>query len=159
MLHFGSFHLMSCFYRSIGIDAPPLMNRPTHATSVADFWGRRWNTAYRDLTYQFIFGPLHSRFGAAAAVVVGFTISGIIHDIVISVPAGGGYGRPTAYFIIQTVAILAERSRVGRFLGLGRGWRGWLFASFVLLAPVRLLFHETFVLRVVVPFMEALGAA
>jgi hypothetical protein len=159
MLHFGSFHLMSNFWRSIDIDAQPLMNRPTHATSLAEFWGRRWNTAFRDLAYQFLFRPLRSQIGAAAALVVGFTISGVIHDFVVSMPAGAGYGGPTAYFVIQAIAILAERSSVGRFLGLGRGWRGWLFAAIVLIVPIRLLFHDTFVLRVVVPFMETLGAA
>jgi hypothetical protein len=158
MLHFGSFQLLSCLWRSAGFDAPPLMNRPTHSTSVAEFWGRRWNMAFRDLTYQFLFRPLRSRIGPVAALVVGFVISGVIHDIVISLPAGGGYGGPTAFFTIQAAAIFAERSRAGRALGLGHGWRGWLFTAIALLLPVRLLFHDAFVANVVVPFMKAFGA-
>jgi hypothetical protein len=159
MLHFGSFHLMSCFWRSVGIDAPPLMNRPTHSASVVEFWGRRWNTAFRDLTYQFLFRPLRSALGAVGALVIGFVISGMIHDLVISVPAEGGYGGPTIFFLIQAAAILFERSSPGRALGLGRGWRGWLFTAIVLLLPVRLLFHASFVTKIVLPFMHALGAA
>ena len=159
MLHFGSFHLMSCFWRSVGIDAPPLMNRPTHSTSVVEFWGRRWNTAFRDLTYLFLFRPLRSRVGPVAALVVGFFISGIVHDLVISVPAEGGYGGPTIFFVIQAAAILFERSSLGRALGLARGWRGWVFTALILLLPVRLLFHDPFVTRIVLPFMHALGAA
>jgi hypothetical protein len=158
-LHFGSFQLISCGWRHIGIDARPPMNHPIQSTSVSEFWGRRWNTAFRDLTSQFLFKPLARRIGPTAALVIGFVTSGIIHDVVISVPAGGGYGGPTAFFCIQAAAILFERTSTGRAIGLGAGWRGWLFALLILLGPARLLFHDPFVLRVVVPFMEALGAA
>jgi hypothetical protein len=158
ILHFGSFQLLSCGWRSNGIDAPPLMNRPIRSASIAEFWGRRWNTAFRDLTHHFLFRPLRTRIGATGALVAGFIISGIIHDMVISLPAGGGYGRPTAFFAIQAAAILAEHSSLGRTLGLGRGWRGWLFTALVLLLPVRLLFHDPFVINIAVPFMKALGA-
>jgi hypothetical protein len=57
------------------------------------------------------------------------------------------------------MAMLFERSGVSRALGLGLGLRGWLYTAAVLILPIRLLFHEPFVLRVVVPFMELLGAA
>jgi len=159
MLHFGSFQLLSCAWRSRGIDALPLMDRPTRSTSVSEFWGRRWNTAFRDLTYQFLFRPLARRTTPAVALCLGFFISGIIHDVVISVPAGGGHGGPTAFFCIQPLAILLERSSLGASLGLGHGWRGWLFTAIVLLLPVRLLFHDPFLNRIVIPFMAALRAA
>jgi hypothetical protein len=159
MLHFGSFHLLSCFWRLWGIDAQPLMNRPTHSTSVTEFWGRRWNVAFRDLTYQFLFRPLRSWLGPIGALITSFVISGVIHDLVISVPAGGGYGGPTAFFAIQPAAIVFERSSIGRGIGLGRGLLGWLFTALVLILPVRLLFHDRFVINIVEPFMRALGAA
>jgi alginate O-acetyltransferase complex protein AlgI len=159
MLHFGSFHLVSCFWRSFGMDAPRLMQHPTRSTSVSQFWGRWWNTAFRDVTHQFLFRPLATQWGATAALVVGFLVSGLLHEIVISLPAGGGYGGPTAFFCIQAAAMLLERSTLGRAIGLGRGWRGWLFAGLVLLLPARLLFADPFVLRIAVPFMQALGAA
>jgi hypothetical protein len=37
MLHFGSFHALSCFWRMLGIDAKPLMNRPLSSLSVSEF--------------------------------------------------------------------------------------------------------------------------
>jgi alginate O-acetyltransferase complex protein AlgI len=159
MLHFGSFHLASCAWRSIGVDAPPLMKHPTRSTSLAEFWGARWNTAFRDLTHQFLFRPLATKWGATAALVIGFVFSGVLHEFVITLPAAGGYGGPTLYFCLQAAAMLVERSRAGRCLGLGRGWTGWLFAGLVLLLPAPLLFPKPFVLEIAIPFMAALGAA
>lgn len=158
VLHFGSFHLLSCAWRAAGVDARPLMNRPLAATSLAEFWGARWNTAFRDLTHRFLFRPLASRLGPRGAVLAGFAFSGVVHDVVISWPAGGGYGGPTGFFLLQAAGILAERSGAGRRAGFGRGWRGWLFAMALLLGPATILFHRPFVLGIVVPFLAALGA-
>lgn len=158
LLHFGSFALLSCFWRAVGIEAQPLMDRPTRAGSVAEFWGRRWNTAFRALTHRFLFRPLTDRLGPARAVAVGFGFSGLLHELVISVPARGGYGGPTFFFVLQGAALLAERSPAGRRLGLGRGgWRGWLFTVLALVLPAGLLFHPPFVRAVIVPFLAALG--
>jgi len=157
-LHFGSFHLLSCLWRSIGVEARPLMNRPLASTSVSEFWGRRWNTAFRDLTHRFLFRPLTSLLGPRRAVAAGFIFSGIIHDLVISFPAGGGYGWPTLFFAIQAGAMFAERSPAGARLGLGRGTRGRIFTLLVLILPAYGLFHPPFVRTIIVPFLEALGA-
>lgn len=158
VLHFGSFHLLSCAWRAAGVEARPLMNRPLAATSLADFWGTRWNTAFRDLTHRFLFRPLASWLGPRVAVVAGFAFSGVVHDVVISWPAGGGYGGPTGFFLLQGAGILAERSGVGRAAGLGRTWRGWLFVMAILLGPATLLFHRPFVIGIVIPFLATLGA-
>jgi len=159
MLHFGLFELLSCAWRTIGVAAHPLMHRPLAPVRLSDFWGRRWNTAFRDLTHRFLFRPLTEHLGARWGVAAGFVFSGLVHDLIISVSAGGGYGGPTLYFGLQAAALLGERSHFGQALGLGRGWRGWLFTMLALALPVWLLFHAPFVREVVVPFMRALGAA
>jgi hypothetical protein len=158
VLHFGSFHVLSCCWRSRGVIAQPLMDWPIAARSVSEFWGRRWNLAFRDLTHRFLFRPLAARLGPRLSLAVGFLFSGLVHDLVISVPARGGYGGPTVFFLVQGGAILLERSSWGRHLGLEAGWRGWLFTAAVLLAPAWLLFHPPFILEVVLPFLRAIKA-
>jgi alginate O-acetyltransferase complex protein AlgI len=157
ILHCGLFRMVSCGWRWLGIDARPLMNRPLLSASVRDFWGKRWNTAFRDLTHRFVFVPLTRTLGPRWAVAAGFAFSGILHELAISVPARGGYGGPSLYFLIQALAWFMERSRWGRALGLGRGLRGWLFAMVVVMAPACLLFHPPFIHNVVVPFMRRSG--
>lgn len=158
VLHFGTFHLLSCAWRDVGVNARPLMNWPLVAASLSEFWGRRWNTAFRDLTHRFLFRPLTGRLGARTALCAGFAFSGLVHDVVISLPAGGGYGGPTMFFLIQSAGLLTERSRIGRSLGLGRSFPGRLFTMTILLAPIGLLFHRPFVTGVVVPFLQAVKA-
>ena len=117
-----------------------------------------WLDRFRDLTHRFLFRPLAARWDARCALLAGFLFSGFVHDLVISWPAGAGYGGPTIYFVVQALALLLERSRVGRFAGLARGIRGRLFAWVVILLPAPLLFHPPVVSRVVLPFLHSIGA-
>jgi hypothetical protein len=158
LAHFGAFGLLSWCWRAAGIEARPLMDCPIAAGTVSEFWGRRWNTAFRDLAHRYLFRPLTARLGPVGGLLAAFLFSGLVHELAISVPAGGGYGLPTAYFLIQGAGLLAERSAVGRRAGLGRGWRGRAFAVLVVLGPVALLFHRPFVEEIVVPFLAAIGA-
>ena len=155
-LHFGLFHLLSCAWRAAGVAAEPLMDWPIAATSLAEFWGRRWNAAFRDLTHRFLFRPLLPRLGAKRALLVVFVLSGLVHELAITFPAGGGYGGPTCYFLLQAGGLLVERSTVGKVLGLAHRWRGWLFSALLLVLPVGLLFPPVFVREVMVPMLEAM---
>lgn len=159
LLHCGLFHVLSCAWRAAGVDAKPLMNWPLLAQSVSEFWGRRWNLAFRDLTHRFVFRPVTARWNAYAGLAAVFLFSGVVHDAVISIPAGAWYGVPTLYFVIQCVALFFERSKRGKRLGLGAGWRGRLFTAVVVISPACGLFHPPFAREVVLPFLSAIGAA
>jgi alginate O-acetyltransferase complex protein AlgI len=74
------------------------------------------------------------------------------------VPAGGGYGLPTGYFVLQGLGIAGERSSLGRRLGLGGGVRGWLYTVLVAAGPVAMLFPPVFVQRIILPMLAAIGA-
>ena len=158
MLHFAAFRLCSMTWRWFGVDATPLMQAPILARSLGELWAKRWNTAFNVLARDFIVAPLRHRLGPAGALMTVFLASGLVHDLVISVPARGGYGLPTAYFLLQGLGILVERSAVGRRIGLSRGIRGRVYAIAVPALPAIVLFHPPFVLAVFIPFMRQLGA-
>jgi hypothetical protein len=158
VLHFGVFHLLSLCWRSAGINAVPLMSSPLLARSLAEFWGRRWNTAFHELANRFTFRPLRRVAGPAGATLLAFLISGVLHELVISLPARGGYGLPTGYFLLQGLGVIGEHTRLGRRLGLGRGRRGWLLTMLVTAGPAFWLFHPPFVHNVILPMLAAIGA-
>jgi len=157
LLHFGLFHVLALAWQAVGVAARPLMRSPLLATSLADFWGERWNTAFNKLAHDLAFRPVARRAGVSWATLGVFAISGMVHDLVISLPARGGYGLPTAYFALQGAAVLFERSKPGRALGLGHGWRGWLFMFTVTAVPAFWLFHPPFIHHVILPMLHALG--
>src|ERR1700746_1255835 len=158
LLHFGTFRLIALWWRRLGGNAVPIMAEPLRSASMSEFWGKRWNLSFRQLAHDFVFTPLSKRLGAGFAAFLVFIFSGLLHDLVISVPARGGYGLPTLYFVLQGAGVAIERSHVGKRLGLRRGVRGWLFMAVMTAAPVFWLFHPAFVLRVVIPCMKAVHA-
>lgn len=158
VLHFGTFHLLALAWRLHGFAATPLMRAPILAPSLSEFWNTRWNAAFHTLAKQLMFAPLVRVVGARGALFGTFVASGIVHDLIISLPAGGGFGKPTLYFVLQGLGVLIERSRTGARLGLRAGWRARLFMVVVTAAPVGMLFHRPFIDNVMLPFMEVMGA-
>jgi len=157
-LHFGLFHLLALVWKSQGVTARPIMDAPWRATSLADFWSRRWNLAFRDIAHQRVFRPLAPKLGATGAMFAVFLVSGIVHDAIISIPVGSGFGQPTAYFLLQGVGCAGQRKfRTNDRTALGRViQRAW--TGLFVLGPVLWLFHPAFLTRVMVPFMRFTGA-
>jgi len=143
LLHFGVAHLLSIHWRLSGFDAQPLFERVLSSRTLGEFWGRRWNRAFADFAGRSIHRPLAPLIGPRPALLVVFLASGLGHDLLLSVPAGGGYGLCTLYFAIQAVGMLMERRRRSRLLA---------FAFIVV--PLPLLFHAPFMQRVLLPFLE-----
>jgi hypothetical protein len=158
VLHFGSFELIALVWQSAGVNAEAIMQQPLSSRSLSEFWGKRWNLGFRQLSHEFVFQPLHKVIGTQAAMLLVFLISGIVHESVISIPARGGYGLPTAYFVLQGLGVALERSRIGRRLGLRGGFSGWAFMAVMTGVPAFWLFHPPFVMRVALPLMHAIRA-
>jgi len=156
-LHFGTFHLIALAWQCAGIHAQPIMQRPIESESLGELWGKRWNLGFRKLSHTLVFQPLEKRLGTINGMLGAFLASGLVHELVISVPARAGYGLPTMYFLAQGLGVVAERSDRGRRLGLGRGVRGWLWTALIAAGPLFCLFHPWYVLRVMVPFLHAIG--
>jgi alginate O-acetyltransferase complex protein AlgI len=157
-LHFGTFHLLALVWRRLDVPVEPLMNHPYRAVTLAEFWGQRWNRAYHRLTQDLVFARLSRRLGPRVAPWAGFLASGLIHEFVITVPARGGYGRPTLYFPLQAAGLAWQRSAPVRRRGFHRGVRGWCWTMLFVAPPAIFLFPPPFVERVMLPFLKAIVA-
>jgi len=146
LLHFGVMRFAALAWR-----VEPIMRIPILADSLHDFWSARWNTAFRDLAHALWFEPIRRRCGVGAATLGVFLLSGAVHELVISLPAGAGYGLPTLYFTLQGLGMLVERK-----------WRRFfcrrLVTWIVVAGPAFWLFPPSFMNRVVVPFLCVIGA-
>ena len=158
LLHFGSFDGLALFWRQRGVDASPLMRAPVLSASLGEFWGRRWNSGFRDLVFGLWFARLKARYGARAATLTLFLFSGLVHDLVISLPARGGYGLPTAYFLLQGAGLLAEHSRALPLARWRGRWQGRVWTWLIVAGPAFWLFHPPFVRRVMLPFFHVIHA-
>ena len=97
------------------------------------------------------------RLGVRGAGFFVFFVSGLVHETVVSLPARGGWGGPTVYFLLQGAGMAVEKGPLGKRLGLGDGFRGWFWMALFTAGPLPLLFHPPFVHRVIVPFFQTLN--
>jgi uncharacterized protein YqjF (DUF2071 family)/predicted DCC family thiol-disulfide oxidoreductase YuxK len=146
LLHFGLMHVLALMWQAAGVPVKPIMNNPLRATSLNDFWSRRWNVAFAQLARPLL-ARLARRVGVPVATITVFLLSGVLHELVISVPARGGYGLPTAYFLLQGIGVCLERKL--KFA------RGWLWTMLIVAVPSYWLFHPMFVESVILPMMRA----
>ncbi len=154
VLHFGMFALLAIAWRAYGLDVRPIMDAPLNSTSLGEFWGRRWNGAFNQLAFENIFRPVARSTGPILGTIVAFLASGLIHELVISLPARTGYGLPTAYFLLQGCGVIIQH-RVPR---IRHGMAGQFFTASVVAVPAFWLFHPPFIRIVILPFMKAIGA-
>jgi predicted DCC family thiol-disulfide oxidoreductase YuxK len=158
LLHFGVFHLLTLAWRRAGRNVEPLMCAPILARSLTELWARRWNTAFHRLAVDFVLRPSRGVVDSTWAGLLVFAVSGLVHDLVLSMPVHGGYGLPTLYFLIQGAGVTLEKSNAGRRLALGRGFTGRCFTVLVAAAPLGLLLHPTFLRHAMLPFLQCIGA-
>ena len=154
MLHFGLFNLLAGTWRLAGARTDALFRAPLRSSSLREFWGRRWNLAFSEMTALGIYRPVAPRVGRSGAIVAAFLASGLLHEIAISLPVMAGFGLPMSYFALHGALMLAERglARSGRRLDR-RAWLGRIWTLFWLAAPLPLLFHRPFLAGVVWPLL------
>jgi len=154
VLHFGIFALLAIAWRAYGLDVRPIMDAPLNSTSLGEFWGRRWNGAFNQLVFENVFRPVARSTDPILGIIVAFLASGLIHELVISLPVRTGYGLPTAYFLLQGCGVIIQH-RVPR---IRHGMAGQFFTASVVAVPAFWLFHPPFIRIVILPFMKAIGA-
>lgn len=154
IVHFGLLDLAAAAWQSNGVAAEPLFCNPLRSTSLTEFWSRRWNVAFSEMTSVAIYRPLDQRFGTGPALFASFLFSGVLHELAISVPAQGGYGLPFLYFAMHGGLVAFER-RENRNGAINEAppssHRLRTLAALIL--PLPLLFHPPFLRAVVWPLV------
>ena len=151
-VHFGFCNLLAGAWRLRGVACDALFRAPLRSRSLSEFWSRRWNLAFSEMTAIAAYRPISSRAGRGPALLASFALSGLLHEMAISLPVRAGFGRPFLYFALQGALVLVERAleRRGRAL---EGWIGRAWTVVWLALPLPLLFHRPFLAGVVWPLI------
>jgi alginate O-acetyltransferase complex protein AlgI len=64
--------------------------------------------------------PMYGLFGRRGSRLVLFAFSGVLHELGLSFPAGGGWGLPLGYFLLQGVLWLLRKSVFALPTAVGR---------------------------------------
>lgn len=147
LVHFGFANLLTSAYQLLGYSVKPLFERPLASTSLNEFWTRRWNLAFVEMNRRLFMPALVRRVGIRRAVTLSFLISGALHEMAISYPAGSGWGGPMAYFALQAALVAVERKLPGQSLGRLGTW-------VAVLLPLPILFHGPFMRAFIHPLLD-----
>jgi Membrane bound O-acyl transferase family len=142
LLHFGVSTLITAALRAHGFPVRVLFDAPLRTRSPAEFWAWRWNRGFAEMTSLAVYRPLVRRLGARGAYLAAFIMSGLLHEVAISLPVRAGYGLPTLYFLLQ--GWFAQRA--------GRK-PGRLVTMLGIVLPLPLVFHAWFVDGVIAPLL------
>ncbi|TYI85324.1 hypothetical protein E1A91_D05G432600v1 [Gossypium mustelinum] len=100
-----------------GFEFEPQFNEPYLATSLQDFWGRRWNLMVTSILRPTVYYPIRristrllgSRWASLPAIVVVFVVSGLMHELIFYyMTRVAPSWEVTWFFILHGVAVAAE---------------------------------------------------
>lgn len=128
-----------------GIELEPPFDEPFMATSLQDFWGRRWNLMVTNILRPTVYDPVRRVSGRVLpAVVATFLVSGIMHELVFyNIGRVKPSGEVLCFFLLHGACLAVEigikKSLNGRFR-LPGFVSGTLALSFVIVTSFWLFF-------------------
>ncbi|KAF8089437.1 hypothetical protein N665_0506s0043 [Sinapis alba] len=109
------------------LELEPQFNEPYLATSLQDFWGKRWNLMVSEILRPTVYEPvlrlsvLPRKWASALAALATFVVSGIMHELIFFYI---GRLRPSwglmSFFLLHGVCIMAE---ITLKKAINRRWR------------------------------------
>jgi len=153
IFHMGFFTIVAALWERAGVVTGTLMDAPWKAESLSSFWGKRWNVAFIQMTRTCLFVPMARKGRAPFALALSFAVSGIFHEVALTLPAHGGYGMPLLYFVLQFVLVHIEKRFRHRWSRPAQ--KLWIWAA--LLVPFPLLFPPPFLCKVILPLLQGLS--
>jgi hypothetical protein len=141
--------LILAIYRGFALSFPRINDRPILSTTLAEFWGRRWNRAVSGWLHDNLFLPLARRRRATLGICAAFAASTALHFWYAWVPLDVVAGASMAsYFVVHGAALLLERrANVARWgPGARRVWTAaWIAVPSPLLVEPALRLFEGFI--------------
>ncbi|KAL0353692.1 UNVERIFIED_CONTAM: putative long-chain-alcohol O-fatty-acyltransferase 4 [Sesamum angustifolium] len=101
----------------LGLELEPPSDEPYLATSLREFWGRRWNLTVNSLLRQTVYKPVRSSaaavvgkdWAALSAVLAAFLVSGLMHELLFwYVSRASPSWEMTMFFVVQGVCVVVE---------------------------------------------------
>jgi alginate O-acetyltransferase complex protein AlgI len=156
ILHFGILNLSTAYWRWWGVNVKELFRSPYKSRSLNEFWGKRWNMAFSEMTTLIAYRPLKFKIGKTQAMMISFLLSGLLHEIAISLPVKAGYGLPMLYFALHGLLMYAEQKSavVQKIITNKILSHVWVLCWLIL--PLHLLFHPAFMEGVLKPLRSLL---
>lgn len=154
-VHLGACDLWTAALRRAGFPVRRLFRDPLASRTLGEFWSKRWNLAFVEMNQVYVLPRLAGRRASSASrvapLVAAFAVSGVLHEVAISVPVAAGFGGPMLYFLLHGALVAAEdRLGVTRWPSLLT--RAWTWAAVLL--PLPLLFHDAFRAALVAPIFD-----
>jgi hypothetical protein len=123
-------------YRGLGIELPRLNDFPIRSTTLAEFWGRRWNRAVSGWLNDYLFFPLARRRHPVLGIIAAFAGSCALHFWFAWAPLDLLAGLSMAsFFAVHGAAMLLERTLVVSSWSLAAR-RSWTAAWIVVSCPL-----------------------
>ena len=91
---------------SIALEAH--FNEPYLSSSLADFWGRRWNLCVSSMLRSTIYDPVKKHFGPFPGVMATFFVSGVAHVQILYYTTGAISGEWLLFFLVHGVLVCVE---------------------------------------------------
>ncbi|KAE9403665.1 hypothetical protein BT96DRAFT_964467 [Gymnopus androsaceus JB14] len=114
--------------RQLPTQWPPVFDEPWKATSLSEFWAKRWHTLFRQLFVGIGGGPGYALFGRIGGVLGAFFVSGLLHYIgLFGLGNGSDVLGMIGFFVFNGCGIILEafwKRHTGHRVGgwLGRIW-------------------------------------
>jgi hypothetical protein len=120
---------------AFGRAVPPVNRAPYLATSLSDFWSRRWNSIINALLREHVYRPLAHR-GAIVAMTWVFAASAALHAYLIGMLLGAWATLAwTVFFLVQAAGMWMER-RLGVRRWSRAAGHAWTLGFLLLVYPL-----------------------
>ncbi len=117
--------LMTVPFRVVGMTVYEVFNAPPLARSPRDFWSRRWNLWFTQMSNMLIFQPLGGAQRPLLGVSAVFVFSAVLHEYMTWVALTRPDGRMLAFFLIHGLATILT-TLLGKRLGRRTLMPRWL---------------------------------